>query len=98
MTIIEGRPWPETGLTTERWMTEVPVTSVWIDNLFLCQSSLNIRGLLNAARGGLPMYGDAIPHVVSWQGLLFLEDGHHRVVAAAVRGEPIIDARVYAVQ
>lgn len=43
------------------------------------------------------MHGDPFPHVVHWNGLFYLEDGHHRVVAAAVRGESQIRARIYSV-
>lgn len=73
---------------------------VELDDLHLVQDRLDVVGLLNAVDGGLPMHGDAIPHVIDWNGRLFVEDGHHRVVAAEVArrlgvGPGTIAARVH---
>ena len=44
--------------------------------------------------GGLTFYGDLFAHVVSWQGDLYLEDGLHRALRAALQQRQTIHARV----
>ena len=41
-----------------------------------------------------PVGGDPVPHVIDFDGRLYLEDGHHRVVRAALAGRSTIEARV----
>ena len=40
-------------------------------------------------------YGDLFPHVVEWDDSLYLEDGLHRAVRAALQQRTSIHARVY---
>ena len=39
-------------------------------------------------------YGDLFPHVVNWDGQLYLEDGVHRALRAALQQRNQIHARV----
>ena len=39
-------------------------------------------------------YGDLFAHVVKWQGDLYLEDGLHRAVRAALQQRQVLHARV----
>lgn len=75
--VVERRPYPPTGLTTERWRREVPIELVELRHLTLTQRHLYVDALLGYE--GVPD-GDAYPHVVSFDGKLYLEDGHTRVV------------------
>ena len=40
------------------------------------------------------LYGDLFAHVVKWQGDLYLEDGLHRAVRAALQQRQVLHARV----
>ncbi len=86
------RPYPPTGLTTEKWR-EVPVTSVYLQDLHLTQTGVLIGPLfgIRDTAGST----DAYPHVVSWRGELYLEDGHTRVVYQALSGTRVMRMRVY---
>ena len=39
-------------------------------------------------------FGDLFAHVVQYQGVMYLEDGLHRAVRAALHQRPILHARV----
>jgi Arc/MetJ family transcription regulator len=39
-------------------------------------------------------YGDLFAHVVDWHGDLYLEDGLHRALRAALQQRPVLHARV----
>jgi Arc/MetJ family transcription regulator len=41
------------------------------------------------------LYGDLVPHAVRWKGVIYLEDGLHRAVRAALRNRVVFHARVY---
>ena len=91
-----GTPWPDMGMTTDRWMAEVKPTIVAIADLIATQPSVVLSALhVDYTRpGGEPWAKDALPHVVQWRGSLYLEDGHHRAVRALLRGETTMEARV----
>lgn len=84
-----GEPWPDQGMTSELWWRQ-PVGEFMIDELVATQP-----GILFAAlnEGTVPYGGDPLPHVVRWQGVSYLEDGHHRVVRAALAGQRTVVAR-----
>jgi hypothetical protein len=78
--VMDVRPYPPTGLTTARWAAEVEPQTVEFAGLWLTQPSVNILALF----GHSDRASDGFPHVVAWQGIHLLEDGHHRVVRAAL--------------
>jgi Arc/MetJ family transcription regulator len=40
-------------------------------------------------------YGDLFPHAVKWHGVVYLEDGLHRAVRAALRNRTVLHARIF---
>lgn len=40
-------------------------------------------------------YGDLFPHVVQWRGELYLEDGLHRALRAALHRRTVLHARIF---
>lgn len=86
----DGEPWGDTGMTTAKWL-DLPLTTVRIADLIATQPGL----LLHALAGELePVGGDAYPHVIDWDGSLYLEDGHHRAIRALLYGDRLMLARV----
>ena len=84
-----GTPWPPTGMNTEKWRT-LPLNQFPISELIAMQDGVYFHAL---AEDYVHMHDDW-PHVVLWNGEAYLEDGHHRVVKALLRGEEFIVARV----
>lgn len=96
---VKTRPWPRTGMSTQQWMEIEPV-EVAIRELHYSQPTVSISALLAVADGELDVSysGDELPHVITFRGTQYVEDGHHRVVVAAIRGEKQILARVLEVR
>jgi len=90
--IVLERPYPTTGLSTKLWMETVPVRGVPLGNLYLTQNGILIEALFRTSGS---YSGDEYPHVVLWAGSYYLEDGHHRVVAAALSRQQSVYARVF---
>jgi hypothetical protein len=91
--IIDARPYPPTGLTTERWKREVRLAPVRLADLTLTQQHLRVDGLFGDVNERSA--DDSVPHVVLWRGNLYLEDGHHRAVRAALAGAAMLMVRVF---
>ncbi|NUW32747.1 type II toxin-antitoxin system VapB family antitoxin [Nonomuraea sp. SMC257] len=86
----DGRPYPEHGLTTREW-AQIPPRQVRLDSLITTKAMLDLHSLLAADS---TFYGDLFPHVVQWRGELYLEDGLHRALRAALHQRSILHARV----
>lgn len=86
-----GRPYPDHGLTQSAW-GDIPPTQVRLDELVTTKTKLDLDYLLDEDS---TYFGDLFAHVVSWQGDLFLEDGLHRAVRAALQQRNMLHARVY---
>jgi len=84
-----GDPWPAHGMTSALWL-EQPVAEFTLSNLQATQPGVLFSALI---RDEPPVGGDSYPHVVIWQGVQYLEDGHHRAVRAMLAGEETILAR-----
>lgn len=85
-----GDPWPNPHMTSTKWLA-IPAREVTIAQLTATQPGL----LLEALTGDpIPTGGDPTPHVIQWDGNLYLEDGHHRAARAALAGHTSITARV----
>lgn len=80
--VMNARPYPPTGLTTARWRAEVPTMLVDFADLWLTQEYVNVLALWGHTTR--LHVNDTYPHVVEWQGLLLAEDGHNRIVRAAL--------------
>jgi Arc/MetJ family transcription regulator len=85
-----GRPYPDHGLDARGW-AEVPPRQVRLDELVTTKDTLQLDTLLDEDS---TFYGDLFAHVVSWQGDLFLEDGLHRALRAALQQRHVLHARV----
>ncbi len=87
----DTRPYPEHGRTTPKAWADIPPRMVRLDALTTTKSTLDLH---NALAEDSTFYGDLFPHVVQWRGRLYLEDGLHRALRAALQQRPTIHARV----
>jgi Arc/MetJ family transcription regulator len=87
----EGRPYPDLGLTSKAW-AELPPRQVRLDELVTTKDTLQLAALLDEDS---TFYGDLFAHVVEWRGELYLEDGLHRALRAALQQRNVLHARVY---
>jgi Arc/MetJ family transcription regulator len=87
----DHRPYPEHGLTQSEWAA-IPPRQVRLDQLVTTKRELALDVLLDEDS---TFYGDLFPHVVEWEGTLYLEDGLHRAVRAALQQRNSIHARVH---
>ena len=83
-------PYPELDLSLTQW-SELPPQQVRLDELITTKSQLDLYNLL---REDSTFYGDLFAHVVRWHGDLYLEDGLHRALRAALQQRPLLHARV----
>ena len=87
----DGRPYPEHGLTHRDWAA-LPPQQVRLDDLVTTKIQLDLATLLDEDS---TFYGDLFAHVISWRGELYLEDGLHRALRAALHQRQVLHARVY---
>lgn len=87
----EGRPYPEHGLSSRDWAA-LPPRQVRLDELVTTKDTLFLGALLDEDS---TFYGDLFAHVVAWGGELYLEDGLHRALRAALQQRPVVHARVF---
>jgi Arc/MetJ family transcription regulator len=87
----DGRPYPAHELTSREW-AELPPRQVRLDELVTTKATLRLDALLDEDS---TFYGDLFAHVVSWHGELYLEDGLHRALRAALHQRHVLHARVH---
>jgi Arc/MetJ family transcription regulator len=87
----EGRPYPDHGLSAKEWAA-VPPRQVRLDELVTTKDTLQLAALLDEDS---TFYGDLFAHVVEWNGELYLEDGLHRALRAALQQRHVLHARVH---
>ena len=90
----DGRPYPAHGLESARDWADVPPRMVRLDELITTKRNLDLGALLSEDS---TFYGDLFAHVVQWEGGLYLEDGLHRALRAALQQRPALHARVLVV-
>ncbi len=88
------RPYPEHGLAPRDWATLAPV-QLRLDELVTTKDTLHLATLLDEDS---TFFGDLFAHVVQWQGDLYLEDGLHRALRAALQQRHVLHARVHVIQ
>ncbi len=88
--VRSGRPYPEHGLSTKDWAM-IPPRQIRLDTLVTTKSELALDTLLAEDS---TFYGDLFPHAVQWHGDLYLEDGLHRALRAALQQRNVIHVRV----
>ncbi len=86
----DSRPYPDHGYSTRQW-SNVPPRLVRLDELVTTKRELDLQMLLSEDS---TFYGDLFAHVVEWEGTLYLEDGLHRALRAALQQRPTLHARV----
>lgn len=89
-----GRPYPAHGLDAKDWAA-VPPRQVRLDQLVTTKDTLQLAALLDEDS---TFFGDLFAHVVVWRGELFLEDGLHRALRAALQQRNVLHARVVVVE
>jgi Arc/MetJ family transcription regulator len=89
--IGDARPYPDHGLVTPRDWSGVSPRMVRLDELVTTKRNLDLGALLSEDS---TFYGDLFAHVVQWEGTLYLEDGLHRALRAALHQRPALHARV----
>ena len=87
----DGRPYPDHGLVTPKQWAQVPPRQVRLDELVTTKRTLSLDNLLS---DDSTFYGDLFPHVVRWEGDLYLEDGLHRALRTALHHRTVLHARV----
>ena len=87
----DGRPYPDHGLTSRAW-AELPPRQIRLDELVTTKDTLQLDTLLDEDS---TFYGDLFAHVVQWRGDLYLEDGLHRALRAALQQRSVLHARVH---
>ncbi len=91
----DGRPYPEHGRSRTRDWVDVPPRQVRLDELVTTKRTLDLDTLLAEDS---TFYGDLFAHVVAYEGTLYLEDGLHRAVRAALQQRPVLHARVLTIR
>lgn len=86
-----GRRYPEHRLTQRDWAT-LPPTQVRLADLVTTKDQLDLATLLD---DDSTFFGDLFAHVVLWRHDLYLEDGLHRALRAALQQRHVLHARVY---
>ena len=89
----DGRPYPDHGLSQREWAA-LPPQQIRLDQLVTTKVTLDLAALLDAES---TFFGDLFAHVVQWQGELYLEDGLHRALRAALQQRTVLHARVHTV-
>jgi Arc/MetJ family transcription regulator len=89
-----GRPYPEHGLSPREWAA-LPPRQVRLDELVTTKDTLQLAALLDEDS---TFFGDLFAHVVEYQGELYLEDGLHRALRAALQQRTVLHARVHVME
>lgn len=86
----EGRPYQDHGYSQKQWAAIAP-HQVRLDELTTTKRTLDLETLLEEDS---TFYGDLFAHVVAFEGELYLEDGLHRALRAALQQRQTLHARV----
>lgn len=86
----DSRPYPDHGYTQRQWSAIAP-QQVRLDQLVTTKHTLDLEALLEEDS---TFYGDLFAHVVEWKNELYLEDGLHRALRAALQQRQTVHARV----
>lgn len=87
----DARPYPDHGKVTPKDWADVPPRLVRLDDLITTKRSIDLGTLLSEDS---TFYGDLFAHVVDWEGDLYLEEGLHRALRAALQQRATLHARV----
>ncbi|GAC1529496.1 MAG: type II toxin-antitoxin system VapB family antitoxin [Marmoricola sp.] len=90
----DGRPYPEHALTARDWAA-LPPHPLRLDELVTTKDTLQLAALLDE---NSTFFGDLFAHVVRWRGDMYLEDGLHRALRAALQQRHVLHARVHVIE
>lgn len=90
----DHRPYPDHGLAPRDW-AKLPPRPVRLDDLVTTKDTLKLDALLDEES---TFFGDLFAHVVLWRDELYLEDGLHRALRAALQQRPVVHARVHEIE
>ncbi len=88
----DGRPVPSARADVRARWASLPPRQVRLDELVTTKDTLRLDTLLDEDS---TFYGDLFAHVVRWRGELYLEDGLHRALRAALHQRHVLHARVH---
>ena len=88
--VLDARPYPPPAVTSREW-AEIPPRQVRLADLITVKAELRLDVLLAEDS---TFYGDMFGHVVEWQGELYLDDGLHRAVQAALHQRSTMHVRI----
>ncbi len=88
--VRDGRPYPDHKFSARDW-AGVPPRTVRLDELITTKRMLALDTLLDEES---TFYGDLFPHAVQWNGEIYLEDGIHRALRAALQQRHTLHMRV----
>ena len=88
--VRDGRPYPAHGLSARDW-AQVPPRTIRLDELTTTKRTLELDHLLDEDS---TFFGDLFPHAVHWRGEVYLEDGLHRALRAALQGRITMHVRI----
>jgi Arc/MetJ family transcription regulator len=83
-------PYPDHGYSQRQW-GELAPTQVRLEDLVTTKRELDLEALFAEDS---TYFGDLFAHVVQWRGDMYLEDGLHRALRAALAQRPVLHARV----
>lgn len=86
----DGKPYPDHGLTARDW-AKIPPRQVRLAELTTTKRELALDTLLSDES---TFFGDLFSHAVRWKGELYLEDGLHRALRAALHQRTSVHVRV----
>ena len=88
--VQDGRPYPDHGLSARDWANVAPRT-IRLEELVTTKKELALDQLLTEDS---TFYGDLFPQAVQWEGEVYLEDGLHRALRAALENRHTIHVRI----
>lgn len=91
--VRSSKPYPDHGMQSRDW-AHLPPQQVRLDQLITTKDTLDLATLLDEDS---TFYGDLFAHVVQWRGDLYLEDGLHRALRAALQQRQVLHARVHVI-
>ena len=88
--MLDERPYPPPEMSLRDWAT-IPPRQVRLADLITVKAELRLDVLLAEDS---TFFGDLFGHVIEWQGDLYLDDGLHRAVQAALYQRSTLHVRV----
>ncbi|MCA1712015.1 MAG: type II toxin-antitoxin system VapB family antitoxin [Actinobacteria bacterium] len=88
--VLDSRPYPPPNVASRDW-AQIPPRQVRLCDLITVKAELRLDVLLAEDS---TFYGDMFGHVVEWLGELYLDDGLHRAVQAALHQRTSMHVRI----